>query len=416
MDFVKADWFTERKLGIFVHYGLYSRQQRGEWSMMYELPPIAEYEKLAESFNPRDFDADALAQMAREAGAGYLVLTARHHEGFSLYDTRVSDFNSVHYCGRDLVAEHVNACRKHGLKVGLYYSLLDWRYQGYFNREKYPESFARMVQQAHDQVRELMTNYGKIDYLFFDGGWMSGDTTDYHIGAPFMKKLNELWRADELREMIQTLQPGILTNDRSGHPGDVYTPEQETEASADERYTEACMTIGNRCGWGYIHNNPNMKSTCSVLEYMAEQLSFGGNFLLNVGPMPHGGLRDHEEQVLAELGQWLRTNGEAVYGTTKAPFRPLSICGEFTAKPDTLYFHVLRWPHSGQIVASRIYNKVTSVSLLDGGRELPFTQEENGRLIISELPILPPDVRNTVIKIRYTEEPLPFERKSYGTL
>ena len=184
MDFVKVDWFQERKLGIFVHYGLYSQQQRGEWSMMYELPPVAEYEKLAEAFDPRDFDADTLAQMAKEAGAGYMVLTTRHHEGFSLYDTKVSDFNSVHYCGRDLVAEHVQACRKHGLKVGLYYSLLDWRYQGYFSREKYPESFARMVQQAHDQIRELMTNYGQIDYLFFDGGWMPGDTTDYHIGTP----------------------------------------------------------------------------------------------------------------------------------------------------------------------------------------------------------------------------------------
>ena len=150
MGFNKQPWFNEKKFGIFVHYGLYSQIERGEWTMQYEHIPYDEYKHLADTFDPSRFDADRLARQAKDAGAGYLVLTTRHHEGFCLYDSQYSDFNSVKYVGRDLVREHVEACRRHGLRVGLYYSLLDWRFKGYHNRAKYPESCEAMDSVVHD--------------------------------------------------------------------------------------------------------------------------------------------------------------------------------------------------------------------------------------------------------------------------
>lgn len=381
--------------------------------MYQEHTPCEEYERLAATFDPCRFDAERLAQQAKEAGAGYMVLTSNHHEGFCLFNTRYSDFNSVRYCGRDLVAEHVAACRKFDLKVGIYYSLLDWRYKGYHNRERYPESLENMVQQAHNQIRELLTNYGEIDYLFFDGGWFPDVIpTDDEKSA----YIAEVWRADEMVSMINELQPNMLTNDRSGFPGDVLTPEQKTEAAKDGRYTEACMTIGDRWGWGYIHNNPNQKATRCILQHMIIQASFGGNFLLNVGPTAQGEIRDCEEIVLSELDQWMRVNGESLYGTSTPPDTVMSIIGECTARDSTLYFHVFRWPHKGEAILSGLYRKVRSVCLLENRKEYPFVQTNDGRLVIQKLPYLPPDSKNTVIKIDLLDDMLEPCETDYGVL
>lgn len=409
----KAPWFNERKFGIFVHYGLYSQHERGEWAMYQEKTPCEEYARLADTFDPCGFDAERLVQQAKEAGAGYMVLTANHHEGFCLFDTKHSDFNSVHYCGRDFIAEYVAACRKKEMKIGLYYSLLDWRYKGYHNREKYPESLQSMVQRAHMQVRELLTNYGRIDYLFFDGGWFPDVIPTDQEKAAYIAKI---WKADELLKMIRALQPDILTNERSGFPGDVLTPEQTTEASSDERYSEACMTIGDRWGWGYIHHNPNLKSTRCLLQHMVIQASLGGNFLLNVGPAANGEIRDCEERVLCELGQWLRTNGTSLYGTT-APSDPvMSIVGECTQKDHTLFFHVFRWPHKGEAILSGLSRMVKSVRLLESGKECHFTQTEMGRLIIHDLPYLPPDSKDTVLQIDLQPDSVCSCQMDYGIL
>lgn len=409
----KADWFVQSKFGIFMHYGLYSQIGRGEWTLYQEKIPFSGYTPLAKQFNPNRFDANRLARIAKEAGAGYLVLTSRHHDGFCLFNSKVSDFNSMQYCGRDLIAEHIDACRTNGLKIGVYYSLLDWRFLGYHNRKKYPESLGRMVAQAHSQVRELLTNYGEIDYLWFDGGWFPDLIATNKEKA---ERIAKIWRANELIDMIHSLQPGILTNDRSGFPGDVFTPEQKTQASKDSRYSEACMTIGDRWGWGYIRNNPNIKSSRSIMQHMIIQASLGGNFLLNLGLCPDGSSRDNEELILSELGQWLRINGESLYGTTAPPPSLLSIIGEFTANNRDLYFHVFRWPSNGCAVLSGLHQEVESVCLLESSREYPFTQEQNGRLIIRNLPYLAPDSRNTVLKIHLTGEPLKRADETYGFL
>lgn len=407
----KQDWFNESKLCMFIHYGLYSQLARGEWTQFYEKMPPEELAALAETFDPANFNAEKLVLMAKNAGFKYACLTSRHHEGFCLYDSKVSDFNSVKYAGRDLLREFAEACRKHDMKVAVYYSLLDWRYKGYFDHEKNPESKEKMVRQAFDQVREILTGYGKIDYIWFDGGWYEGVPG----GAIRGKLVADFWRAPELLEMIYALQPHILVNDRAGEPGDVTTPEQATGGSGDDRYSEACMTIGDRQGWGYIQNN-NLRPFHFILQNIIVQLSCGGNFNLNVGPMADGSVRDSEQQLLARLGRWLAVNGEAVYGTGGAPKGVLSILGEFTSRGNDLYWHILRWPHRGEAILSGLYKKVRRVTLLKDGRELPFAQQRYGRLIVTGLPLLAPDDVDTVLKVECTDEELPRETETYGVI
>ena len=209
-------WFHQARFGMFIHWGLYSVLSRGEWVMLAERIPKEEYAKLAEQFNPGDFSADAWVKLAQEAGMKYIVLTTRHHDGFCLFDSKVSDFTSVKTAAkRDFVAEYVEACRKAGMRVGLYYSLLDWRFPGYHEgREKNPTSTAAMVEQAHSQVKELMGDYGKIDVLWYDGGWVPGVD---------VKDVAQYWRAEELNRMVRELQPEIITNNRSGQDEDIDT-------------------------------------------------------------------------------------------------------------------------------------------------------------------------------------------------
>lgn len=407
----KQDWFNESKLCMFIHYGLYAQLARGEWTQFYEKMPYEEAAALAETFDPKDFNAEDLVMRAKTAGFKYACLTSRHHEGFCLYDSKVSDFTSVKYVGRDLLREFVEACRKHDMKVAVYYSLLDWRFKGYFDHAKNPESKQKMVEQAFAQVREILTNYGKIDYLWFDGGWYEGVPG----GAIRGKLLSEFWNSPKLMEMIYELQPHILVNDRCGEPGDVTTPEQHTGRSEDDRYVEACMTIGDRQGWGYIQNN-NFKDFKTILQTMVVQLSFGGNFNLNVGPMASGTIRDTEQAILTKLGRWLSYNGEAVYGTSGAPAGVISILGEFTTKGNNLYWHVLRWPHTGTAVLSGLRKKVRRVTLLENGREYPFEQQAYGRLIVTGLPVLAPDPDDTVLRVECTDEELPEDLETYGLI
>lgn len=407
----KQEWFNERKLCMFIHYGLYSQIGRGEWTQFYDKMPYEEVEALARTFDPRNFNAEELVLFAKNAGFRYACLTSRHHEGFCLYDSKVSDFTSVKYVGRDLLREFVEACRKHDMKVAVYYSLLDWRYKGYFDYKKHPESKRKMVEQAFAQVKEILTNYGKIDYLWFDGGWYEGVPG----GAIRGKLLSEFWDSPKLLEMIYSLQPNILINDRTGEPGDVTTPEQQTGSSGDERYSEACMTIGDRQGWGFIQNN-NLRPFPFILQNIIVQLSFGGNFNLNVGPMADGSLREGERKILTKMANWMEKNSESVYGTQRAPAGVISVMGEFTTKGNMLYWHIFRWPHKGEAILSGLRKKVSRVTLLESGKEYPFEQQAYGRLIVKDLPLLAPDAVDTVLKVECTDEPTPADPETYGIL
>jgi len=394
----RMKWFHEARFGMFIHWGLYALHGRGEWVMFQERIPAKQYARLARRFRASKFDADAWASLAAEAGMKYMVLTTRHHDGFCLFDSKVSDFTAVKAAAakRDLVAEYVQACRRAGLKVGFYYSLLDWRFPGYFEPGTYSQSAEALVQQFHEQVRELMTNYGKIDVLWYDGGWITHGKAGIDDQATF-------WRSKEVNDLARRLQPHILINNRSGMNEDLDTPEQHVTASGAGRGWEACMTMGDSCGWGYVHNNPNMKTVPQLLQHLVTAAAGEGNFLLNVGPKPDGTIRKEEVVRLRAIGEWLKIHGRAIYGSQRCALHG-GMIGAWTRKASTGYLHVFRWP-GREAVVPLVKTKALSARMLATGQEAAVRQERNGRLVISGLPLKPPHPHVNVIEVQFEGVP-----------
>jgi alpha-L-fucosidase len=396
-------WFNEARFGMFIHWGLYSLLERGEWVRFVERIPQEEYAKLADKFNPTKFDADQWVSLAKEAGMKYLVLTTRHHDGFCLFDSQASDFTSAKKAAkRDFVKEYVEACRRQNMKIGFYYSLLDWRFPGYFNKAKYPESFEMMVKQAHEQVKEIMSNYGKIDYLFYDGGWIPGIEDKGEKGSPLAK----LWRAEELNGMVRKLQPEIIINNRSGLPEDLDTPEQHVTSSEPGRLWESCMTIGHYSGWGYYKHNPNLKPTIQLIQYLVQAAAGGGNYLLNVGPKADGTIQKEFIERLKEIGKWLKKNGESIYDSQRDPFGlGAGMYGPASARENKAYLHFFCWPPKGEATIAGIRNKINSCYFLATGKKINFDKTENGKLFLKGLPNIPPDKYDTVIVLETEGKP-----------
>ena len=397
----RVKWFHQARFGIFIHWGLYSLLEHGEWVMLQERIRAGEYARLSKRFRPAKFDAKSWASLIVESGAKYAVLTTRHHDGFCLFDSKVSEFTSVKSAaGRDFVAEFAGACRKAGLKVGLYYSLLDWRFPGYAEPEKYGDSAEAMVEQAHQQVRELMSNYGKIDLLWYDGDWIYHEK-NREANAVF-------WNSRKLNAMVRRLQPHILINNRSGLDEDFDTPEQHVAASKPGRAWESCMTMGDECGWGYIRHNPNFKTVPQLLQHLVSTAAREGNFLLNIGPRADGSVRSEEVVRLREIGRWLGTNAEAIYGSQRCDLldRPKSHKepGMWSSKGNVGYLHVFRWPGQ-EAVLPLIKTKALSATILETRQRARIRQEYNGRLVIHGLPRKPPHPYVTVIKVRFASKP-----------
>jgi len=404
----RMEWWNEARFGMFIHWGLYSILARGEWVLLVERIPLKEYAKLADRFKPpKSFTPESWVKLAKESGMKYMVLTTRHHDGFCLFDSKVSDFTSVKTAAkRDFVREYVDACRKHNMRVGFYYSLLDWRFPGYFDREKYPESFEQMVEQAHQQVRELMTNYGKVDYLFYDGEWIPGVPCNRTFTQQKeSQEIAKLWRSKKLNAMVRELQPDIIINNRSGLPEDVDTPEQYVVASGEGRLWESCMTMGDMCGWGYVKHNPNMKPVTQLIQNLVSCASNGGNYLLNIGPKPDGSVRKEELERLKSIGKWLKKNGEAIYGSERMKTEiGAGIIGTFTSKNNNLYIHIFRWPGKTAVIPG-IKNHPVSVRILSTGKKIKFENKGDGKLILTGLPKEPPDRYDTVIKLEFDSKP-----------
>ncbi|MBE6369505.1 MAG: alpha-L-fucosidase [Lentisphaerae bacterium] len=403
----KVRWFKEARFGIYVHFGLYSVLGRGEWTMYSERINPAGYAKLVNDFIPDPNCVKEWVETAQAAGANYMVLTTRHHEGFCLFASQVSDFTSVKLGpNRDIVREFVDAARQANMRIGLYYSLLDWRFPGYFEPEKYPESYAALVDQAHAQVRELMSNYGKIDILEYDGAW----------DARFQRSRSDwskFWCAGELNAMVRKLQPQIIINDRSGEDEDIETPEQVVRAGERQALTESCMCIGDSCGWGYMRFNPNWKSSEQLLQYLIQAAQLGGNYLLNIGPDSRGRIRNEELIRLQAIGRWLKIHGEAVYGAEHCDLigaaEPgsvdLNLQGPWTRKGNVGYWCIFRWPGS-EATAVKIATRPLRVTLLASSREYPFSWDPaNGKLTIKNLPLLPPDELCSVLKVEFESIP-----------
>lgn len=367
-----STWFQDAKFGIFVHWGLYALHGKNDegpyvsWAMQREGIPVAEYEPYADQFAPEKFDADAWMKLVKEAGAHYLTFTSKHHEGFSMFGSALTDYDSMdRAANRDFVKELVKAARENGVKISFYYSMLDWYHPDFeADLPKYVDEF------MFGQVRELCKNYGPIDGLWFDGEW----------GHPA-----ETWRAEELVRMIRTLQPDALINDRLGKGtrgetplADFYTREQmseigeKTEVEAkDIRPWEACLTIGR--SWGYRHDDGPPKSSAELIRTLADVVSRGGNLLLNVGPKPDGTIPDPLAGRLRDIGAWLEQNGDAIYGTRQVAGIETS-AGKLTQKADRLFVHLEERPGATLTLAG-LERPITGATLLATGESLGFDAE-----------------------------------------
>lgn len=381
----RIQWWREAKFGMFIHWGLYSILGREAWAMGDEDIPLEEYEKLGRQFQPRANVARNWARLARESGMRYMVMTTKHHEGFCLFNSKLTD-----YCApklgpeRDLVQEYVDAARAENMRVGFYYSLMDWHHPDWRVARTDPAARKRFVDYTHGQIRELMTNYGKIDILWYDmpvpldaGGWQSS----------------------EMNDMVFKLQPDILVNNRNLLPGDFSTPEQSTQPGKDD--WESCMTIND--SWAYLAGDNNWKSVQHMVQNLVECARDGGNYLLDIGPRADGSVPEPAVTRLQGIGAWLRRNGEAVYGTQKCRF-PHGNIGTYTRKGNTLYTNIYFWPGNTMTVGG-VHCMVKSARFLGSGQPVRFEQK-SGQLIFSGLPEAAPDEPVTVIAAECDTEPV----------
>jgi len=382
----RTRWFKDARFGMFIHWGIYSIPARGTWLMYQENVPPEEYNKLASKFNPRKYNPDEWVALAKEAGMKYMVLTTRHHDGFSLFDSKVSEFTSAKTAaGRDLVREFVEACRRRGMKIGFYYSLPDWQWPAFFKGpEKDPKGWAKYLDYVHTQVRELCTNYGKIDLLWYDTMTPRGRKSPYGPAE---------WQARKLNSMVRRLQPHILINDRSGLPGDYETHEQRiVKSSRRGRPWELCMTMNYH--WSYFARDFLWKHPKEIIQHLTGCASGEGNYLLNVGPKPDGTIPQESVRRLREIGKWMKVSGEAIYGSERAPFES-GTAGVVTARGKKCYLIVHWWPGE-EICLPSVKVKIRSAYILATGEKVAL-ERKGERLILLGLPAKPPDVLSTVI-------------------
>ena len=375
---------------MFIHWGVYSIPGRGEWLMYQEHVPFEEYALLADQFNPKNFNPKAWVAKAKEAGMKYVVLTTRHHDGFCLFDSKVSDFTAPKTgAKRDLIREFADACHEAGMRMGFYYSLTDWHFPGVLP-QGYPVSKPTMkllVDQAHAQVRELLTNYGKVDILWFDG--LSPNDP---VG----------WRSKELLAMARQLQPEIIINDRSGIPGDFGTP--ENSVTAQDRPWESCFCM-NRT-WGYAPYDRNYKPVDELLRLLVSCTSQKGNFLLNVSPDGEGTLPKEQLENLENIGKWMKRNGKGIYGAGPSPIAASNL-GMASRVKDKVYLFIQRWPGS-TVPLAWVGSKVKSACVLATG-QLARIEQKGDRVWLHDLPELPPDTYLNVIELTFEGVPKPSE-------
>ena len=357
-------WWSDARFGMFIHFGLYSEHagiwpgtpcgRYSEWLISHGIPPEEYRSVLTKRFNPAKFDAAGWVRLAKTAGMKYIVITTKHHEGFALWDSAASDYNAVKNTPfrRDILLELAEACRREGIRLGFYYSVLDWYHPDYLPRRKNPQfppdndtrpvagaDFSRYLAFMNAQLAELLGGrYGNIAVLWFDGGW-DHDAKGYH--------------SEEAVRNIYAMQPGIIINDRIALPMDFATPEQEVpDRKIPARPWETCMTMNG--SWGYKAGDDKWKSAQVLIRTLADVASKGGNFLLNVGPDGAGVIPAPSVERLKAVGQWLEVNGEAIYGTTASPLPKRPFWGRYTLRRgakgrDTLYVHVFNWPRDGQL-------------------------------------------------------------------
>jgi alpha-L-fucosidase len=382
----RMKWWHDAKFGMFIHFGLYAAHGRHEWAMENEAIAVAEYQKFTAGFNPAPGSARGWARLAKAAGMKYMVLTSKHHEGFCNWDTKLTNYNSVNYGPRrDVIREFVEAGRAEGLRVGFYYSLMDWHHPDGARCQGDPAARRRFVDYTHGLIRELMTNYGKIDILWYDVSWP--------LDA-------EGWESEKMNQMVFGLQPDIIVNNRNRLAGDFSTPEQTIRAESGGRAWESCMTLND--SWGYQRADDNWKDPRTVIRNLITCARDGGNYLLNIGPQPDGGIPPESVRILSDVGKWMQRNGETIYGADVCQPHT-SVYSNFTRKGNTLYMHVYFWP-GADVSISGLKQKVLSAKLLQGGPTLSVTQD-GFRTLITGLPAAAPDSPVTTIVLECDDVP-----------
>ncbi|WP_313354263.1 alpha-L-fucosidase [Microbacterium sp.] len=373
-----GSWFDEAAFGLFIHWDHASQQGlEVSWPMVdgvnnprwRQVVGVDEYRSSAATFDPVEWNAPALARAAREAGMRYAVLTTRHHSGYSMFHTAGSTHSVEHSpYGKDIVREFADAMRAEGLRVGFYYSLSDWTHPDYpamtDDIKPYavaklpkptPEQWERYITYMRLQLTELLTNYGRIDMLWFDGHW-ERDLDD--------------WYPDELKTLIHSLQPDILVNDRLPGLGDFETPEQFVPDKPLEARWETCMTMNQN--WGYVPDDENYKSVREILQTLVNVVSRRGNLLLNVSPTGSGALPASQQQRLEAFAEWMSVHSESVHGVEPG-LEPWQFGGPSTRRGDRIYLHMLAWPLEHLAVRGLPVRRIEKVTLLSTGEDLPFT-------------------------------------------
>ena len=416
-------WFNKAKFGLFIHWGPYAvpagewdgDTSYGEWIMLQANIPKTKYEELAHQLNPVKFDAKEWVALAKDAGMNYLVITAKHHDGFVMYDSKLTDYDIVDWTPfkRDPVKELAEESRKAGLNFSVYYSIVDWHHPDFPAkysqiRKQFPDGFhggprpdadiRKYAEYQMGQVRELLTNYGDIGILWFDGG-----------GSFRNRDRKALLQGEKLVSMIHTLQPKTLINNRLGFGADYGTPEQNIPASSLGTAFEVCMTLNKH--WGYNKNDHDWKSTKTIIDNLADIASKGGNYLLNVGPTAEGVIPPESVKILREVGQWLKVNGEAIYDTTAGPAGDNVRAGgtvRMTQKPGRLFLTVLEWPKDQTVFMEGMKGGlVKKAYLLADPEKKALGLEPHERSLTVRLPATAPDALASVIVLELgTEEPL----------
>jgi len=416
----KKAWFRQDRFGMFIHWGLYSLAARHEWVKSREEMDDAAYQRYFDNFDPDLYDPKEWARRAREAGMKYVVLTARHHEGFCLWDSRFTDYKVTKTpYGKDIIAPFVEAFRAEGLKVGFYYSLPDWHHPDFTidiyhplrNRPDVAElnrgrDMKRYAQYLRDQVTELLTQYGKIDIIWFDFSYADRA----YKGLP--GKGRDDWESLELLTLVRRLAPDIIVNNRLGietDPPDMVTPEQYTPrtpplVNGKPVTFEMCQTFSG--SWGYYRDEESWKSPEQLIQILVDGVALGGNLLMNVGPTGRGTFDQRAIDCLAVYGTWLRLHGRAIYGAGRSEFVPPDGC-RYTQRGNRLYLHIYNWPNQ-YLLLDGLRGKVKYAQLLNDASEVQWPAEDadthfmppGGETTLTLLlPVKKPDVVVPVIEM-----------------
>jgi alpha-L-fucosidase len=390
--------FSDLRYGMIVHYGLYSLLERGEWALNRERIPPDEYRGLMSRFTAERFDAEALCDLAVRAGMRYIVFTTMHHDGFRLYETKLSTYGLSHSaCHRDLTAEVIAAARKRGLRIALYHtlnSLID--VPTAVDALEDPAAKRRFIDNTHARIEELVRKYQPFDILWYDGWW------------PFNA---EGWEAEAMNRKVLAIQPHTLFNGRNGLPGDFSTPEGHLTAPKPWRPWEACLTLNNN--WGYHRGDHDWKTPGQVVDMLTTVAADRGNLLLNVGPRGDGSIPTETTEVLEAVGKWLTYSGEGIYDAERFTYglqergdHRGDWChhGPFTARGNNLYLFVRRWPGSEFVIGGLECKALNATLLGDKPRNVPIKQSGD-RLVLSGLPEQSPDAVCPVIRFECDRPP-----------